>query len=262
MGRTPPQTSSPTTRSGYLATLDGWRTIAIAGVLLDHATAGILRRSSLYPFFRTGPNGVSVFFAVSGFLICSRLLEEEQLTGTFLLKLSDTTQQNFPAVADTLAVGCLLAIFAPHMPKIKLAWGVLMLFPIVLVPLYLGATRLHTLVLLFLFWPIMNASIAGFLLHVVQSPWRILNIRPIVWLGKISYSLYLWQELFAYGPHGRFWYDPLFAVGLACVSYYLIEQPMLRLRERRTKEQRPELPAPMANSAEGRQVDLGTAAGF
>lgn len=163
--------------------LDGWRTIAIAGVLLDHATAGILRRSSLYPFFRT-------------------------------------------------------------------------------VPLYLGATRLHTLVLLFLLWPIMNVSIAGFLLHVVQSPWRILNIRPIVWLGKISYSLYLWQELFAYGPHGRFWYDPLFAVGLACVSYYLIEQPMLRLRERRTKGQRPEMPAPMANSAEGRQVDLGTAAGF
>jgi len=86
MGGTSPQTSLPTMRSGYLATLDGWRTIAIAGVLLDHATAGIFRHSSLYPFFRTGPNGVSVFFAVSGFLICSRLLEEEQLTGAIRLK--------------------------------------------------------------------------------------------------------------------------------------------------------------------------------
>jgi peptidoglycan/LPS O-acetylase OafA/YrhL len=152
--------------------------------------------------------------------------------GTFLLKLPDTTQQNFPAVADTLAVGCLLAIFGPAIPEIKPVPAVLMLFPIALVPLYLGVTRLHTLVLLFLLWPIMNASIAGFLLHVVQSPWRILNLRPVVWLGKISYSLYLWQELFAYGPHAWLWYSPLFAVALASLSYYLVEQPMLRVRDR------------------------------
>jgi peptidoglycan/LPS O-acetylase OafA/YrhL len=85
MSSTPPETSLPTARSGYLATLDGWRAIAIAGVLLDHATVGILRGSRWYPFLRTGPNGVSVFFAVSGFLICSRLLEEEQLTGRISL---------------------------------------------------------------------------------------------------------------------------------------------------------------------------------
>jgi peptidoglycan/LPS O-acetylase OafA/YrhL len=73
-------------RSGYLPTLDGWRAIAIAGVLLDHATVEIFRNSSAHSFLRTGPNGVSVFFAVSGFLICSRLLEEKQLTGTISLK--------------------------------------------------------------------------------------------------------------------------------------------------------------------------------
>jgi peptidoglycan/LPS O-acetylase OafA/YrhL len=81
-----PAAPSPTTRSGYLPTLDGWRAVAIAGVLLDHATVEIFRNSSVYSFLRTGPNGVSVFFAVSGFLICSRLLEEEQLTGTISLK--------------------------------------------------------------------------------------------------------------------------------------------------------------------------------
>jgi peptidoglycan/LPS O-acetylase OafA/YrhL len=86
MGPTSPQTSLATMRSGYLATLDGWRAIAIAGVLLDHATVGTLRSSQWYPFLRTGPNGVSMFFAVSGFLICSRLLEEEQLTGTICLR--------------------------------------------------------------------------------------------------------------------------------------------------------------------------------
>jgi peptidoglycan/LPS O-acetylase OafA/YrhL len=182
--------------------------------------------------------------------------------GSFLLKLPETTQQNFPAVADTLAVGCLLAIFADRIPRIKLTAAVLMLVPIVLVPLYLGVTRLHTLILFFAFWPIMNASIAGFLLHVVQSPWRILNLRPIVGLGRISYSLYLWQQLFADNPRVLPWYALLFAVGLACASYYLVEQPMLRLRERRARSQRSKPPAPMAKSVEDRPADLGTAAGF
>jgi peptidoglycan/LPS O-acetylase OafA/YrhL len=40
--------------------------------------------------------------------------------------------------------------------------------------------------------------------------------------------------LFAYGEHHRPWYFVLFAIGLASASYYLVEQPMLRLRERTT----------------------------
>jgi peptidoglycan/LPS O-acetylase OafA/YrhL len=94
--------------------------------------------------------------------------------------------------------------------------------------------RFHlTLLLLFVLWPLMHASIAGLLLHVVERPYWILNVRPVVWLGKISYSLYLWQQLFAYGDRHRPWYFVLFAVGLASASYYLVEQPMLRVRERR-----------------------------
>jgi len=70
-------------------------------------------------------------------------------------------------------------------------------------------------------------------LHVVQRPYWILNVQPLVWLGKISYSLYLWQQLFAYGDRHRPWYFVLCAVGLASASYYLVEQPLLRVRERR-----------------------------
>lgn len=75
-----------TTTSGYLPTLDGWRAVAIAAVLLDHATAGLDKQAQWYRLFRTGPDGVSLFFAISGFLICSRLLEEEQLFGSISLK--------------------------------------------------------------------------------------------------------------------------------------------------------------------------------
>src|SRR5207302_9504544 len=68
---------------GYLPTLDGWRAIAILAVLLDHATLGAWdeAHSRLLALTRTGANGVSLFFDISGFLICSRLIEEEQLTG-------------------------------------------------------------------------------------------------------------------------------------------------------------------------------------
>jgi peptidoglycan/LPS O-acetylase OafA/YrhL len=57
-------------------------------------------------------------------------------------------------------------------------------------------------------------------------------------VGKISYSLYLWKQLFAYGEHPRPWYFVLFAVAAACASYYLVELPMLRVRERSVERRR------------------------
>ena len=72
---------------GYLPTLDGWRAIAIAAVILDHLVAGSQREyPRLFSLTRIGSNGVSLFFAISGFLICSRLLEEEQVWGRISLK--------------------------------------------------------------------------------------------------------------------------------------------------------------------------------
>jgi len=122
---------------------------------------------------------------------------------------------------------------------VKAGWAVMMIFPVVLVPVYVGVLRFHvTPLLLFVLWPVMHVSIAGLLLHVVQRPYWILNVRPVAWLGKISYSLYLWQQLFAYGTHPRPWYFIFLALGLASASYYLVEQPMLRLRERRSGERK------------------------
>ncbi|HYA48031.1 MAG TPA: hypothetical protein VEE87_00520, partial [archaeon] len=157
------------------------------------------------------------------------------------LGLHGRADETFPAVADVLAIGCLLASFKTRLPKIKTVWAVMMIFPVALVPLYVGVLRFHiTAFLLFGLWPAMHVSIAGLLWHVVQRPYWILNVRPVVWLGKISYSLYLWQQLFAYGAHHRPWYLILPALGLASVSYYLVEQPMLRMRERRSGKQKPE----------------------
>jgi peptidoglycan/LPS O-acetylase OafA/YrhL len=55
-------------------------------------------------------------------------------------------------------------------------------------------------------------------------------------VGVISYSLYLWQQLFLCRYHAS-WFTtfPLnivLAFAAATASYHLVEQPFLRLRER------------------------------
>ncbi len=151
------------------------------------------------------------------------------------LQLHGRADETFPAVADILAIGCLLAIFAPRLPQIKLSLAAIMLVPLALVPIYVGRMHFHvTPLLLLVLWPAMHVSIAGLLLHVVQRPYWILNTTPVAWLGKISYSLYLWQQLFIFGTHPRPWYNVFFALALAAASYYLVEQPILRIREKRS----------------------------
>jgi peptidoglycan/LPS O-acetylase OafA/YrhL len=150
-----------------------------------------------------------------------------------LVGLHGRADETFPAVADILAIGCLLAFFSKRMPAIRAGWAALMVLPVTFVPVYMGVLRFHvTPLLLFVLWPVMHFSIAGLVLHVVQRPYRILNVGAMVWVGTLSYSLYLWQQLFAYGEHARPWYFPLLAVVVASASYYLVEQPMIRMRER------------------------------
>lgn len=156
-----------------------------------------------------------------------------------LLGLHGRADETFPAVADILAIGCLLALFESRLPKIRGRWGLLMIIPVILVPIYMGAVHFHTTpALLLLFWPAMHFSIAGLLLYVVQTPYRILNVAPITWLGRISYGLYLWQQLFVFGQHARPWYFAFFALAMATASYHLLEQPVLRLRDRKSRLRR------------------------
>jgi peptidoglycan/LPS O-acetylase OafA/YrhL len=139
----------------------------------------------------------------------------------------------FFARADNLAIGCILAIVAPRIPRINKLWAVGMLVTLYGLGLFAGDTIPKTLVLFFVLRPILYVSMAGLVLHVVQTPYRILNWAPVVWLGRISYSLYLWQQPFCGDPNLRSGYYVFLALGAAVLSYYLVEQPMLRLREKR-----------------------------
>ena len=68
---------------------------------------------------------------------------------------------------------------------------------------------------------------------------RFLRRPSLLFLGRLSYSLYLWQGLFLVerttelAPARRFPVDLVFTFGCALASYYLVEKPFLALKDRR-----------------------------
>jgi peptidoglycan/LPS O-acetylase OafA/YrhL len=64
----------------------------------------------------------------------------------------------------------------------------------------------------------------------------VLNWRPAVWIGQLSYSLYLWQQLFCFHSRlpwvGQFPQNVLAAFVAAAFSFYLLEAPLAGIRKR------------------------------
>jgi peptidoglycan/LPS O-acetylase OafA/YrhL len=96
----------PAKGSGYIPTLDGWRAVAILWVMQHHAPSISIGGISNYWFKVDGDRGVQLFFALSGILICTRLLREEEKLGAISLR-SFYTRRLFriqPAAWTYLAV--------------------------------------------------------------------------------------------------------------------------------------------------------------
>jgi peptidoglycan/LPS O-acetylase OafA/YrhL len=65
--------------TGYLPTLDGWRAVALFMVLISHSIA--IPGTHWKAHYSLGLYGVEVFFGISGYLICTRLLWDHQARG-------------------------------------------------------------------------------------------------------------------------------------------------------------------------------------
>jgi peptidoglycan/LPS O-acetylase OafA/YrhL len=64
---------------------------------------------------------------------------------------------------------------------------------------------------------------------------RLLEWPFIVWIGKMSYSIYLWQQLFLVGENGPHWQLPFRLLGiavLAWLSFRFIERPLIAVGRR------------------------------
>src|ERR1700737_1886195 len=102
---------------GYLPTLDGWRAIAIFSVMLSHDRLHHFGPLSTQGFQDPGALGVDIFFAISGILICSRLLTEEHSQG-FISRRNFYVRRAFrilPPAAVFLAMLLLLKVTV-HFP--------------------------------------------------------------------------------------------------------------------------------------------------
>lgn len=76
----------PSAKAGYLPSLDGWRALAILGVLAVHDTTFGTELHTDIGFIGLGGYGVNLFFAISGILISTRILEDEHAWGKFRIK--------------------------------------------------------------------------------------------------------------------------------------------------------------------------------
>ena len=84
-------TPAPQRASSYIPTLDGWRALAVSLVIGAHCSPMLVRQGSrparlLATFFGHTGYGVDIFFALSGYLICTLLLNEKARTGTISLR--------------------------------------------------------------------------------------------------------------------------------------------------------------------------------
>src|SRR6478672_11471017 len=81
-------TVATTGRSSRIPSLDGLRAISILAVVLGHAsqTRGFPDNVAWHMFGDTANLGVRVFFVISGFLITSLLLAEQERTGEISLR--------------------------------------------------------------------------------------------------------------------------------------------------------------------------------
>jgi peptidoglycan/LPS O-acetylase OafA/YrhL len=69
---------------------------------------------------------------------------------------------------------------------------------------------------------------------------KLMNARPVAYIGTISYSLYLWQQIFLNRSSdamvNTFPVNIGLAILMALASFYLIERPSLALRQRLEKK--------------------------
>lgn len=131
--------------------------------------------------------------------------------------------------ADALLLGCTAALLLPEMrPYLRRCMGP----PILAFLVYCGAVYGHLIPL--------HESVAIAVLLTITSEYprtrlgRFLDWKPLTFVGKLSYSLYVWQQIFFLFVHTErsFFIALPIVPSVAFISYYLIEAPFIRYGKR------------------------------
>jgi peptidoglycan/LPS O-acetylase OafA/YrhL len=159
--------------------------------------------------------------------------------------------------ADTIMVGCLLALLKGR-PRWE-AWHRVYINGWTATALFITAfiinpwistilPRKPTGVWILAISPtIISLSVGGIMVYLVEHTdtiaAKILNNRVIRHIGVISYSLYLWQEIFTARQLPLLPWGFLYMFAAAELSFWIVERPSLRLRARLESTKQPSDPA-------------------
>ena len=149
----------------------------------------------------------------------------------------------FETVADSLAMGCLLAGLASWLMAQVWYRRFLESSAFLLVPLAVlasSALHEHPRPYFFVSFTVMNLGAAlcvhWAVTYHTSRVGRFLNAPPIAFIGVISYSIYLWQQLFlnrySTSVVATFPLNIILVAVSALASFYLVERPSLRMRHR------------------------------
>ncbi|MCU1278589.1 MAG: acyltransferase family protein, partial [bacterium] len=158
--------------------------------------------------------------------------------------LHDGIGHRFETVADALAVGCLLAACRDRLGAVRAYVAA------VRAPVWVGAVAVlvlatvafdsHPLAAYLVGWSFQGLGTAFVIDCCLRRPERLLTTvlasRPLVTIGRMSYSIYLWQELFL-NRYSKalvcaFPFNLLGLAACATVSYYAIERTTMAVRGR------------------------------
>ncbi len=155
--------------------------------------------------------------------------------------------------ADRPATGCLLAILA-YSPRSRAVLQRIVdqrFFWLLLLPLALclvlndeaifralpsfTSLRFYNVARLLFMRPTTHIIMALVIFRVVTRPVFLLNNAIVNYIGRLSYSLYVWQQVYSHNRFTPGLVGLLLTFVTAIISYHWLEQPFLRLRHRFTR---------------------------
>jgi len=179
----------------------------------------------------------------------------------------DVIFEAYPCVMDAIAIGCVLACARPRLDASRAYQRFLRSPWFLIVPAIVVWSNLEGWFAIDYFLKISIQNIALALIvdrcvRVTRGPvFELLNARAVVWVGTMSYSIYLWQEPFLnhYAHSGMTTWPVNLMLALICAvaSFYLVETPFFAIRDQWAARRKAKRASAAAREGDHLAVDRG-----